>query len=214
MPAKRDSTKCLIRLLKPPAQVQPCDWMVANCLHTEGLADSRLRARKVKTASDAARQKTSRWMWQVLHRIGQVKWGHLGKPLIIVTPEQCRGADDIIPVRVWHLLLLRREKSTRAIADLSRRSCYRRTTHAALAESIANVERRPLAPAPKIHQHSTYEDERAIGTQLQGFIAKRAASSTLVPGPGHCKGYNRLHKRYMSIHLEDSMVYAGRNPVS
>jgi hypothetical protein len=104
MPAKRDSSKCLIRLLKPPAQVQPCDWTVANCLHMEGLADSRLRARKVKSASDAARQETSRWMWHVLHRIGQLKWVYLGRPLIIVTPKLRRGADGMNPVRVWHSL--------------------------------------------------------------------------------------------------------------
>ena len=103
MPAKRDSSKCLIRLLKPPAQVQPCDWTVANCLHMEGLADSRLRAWKVKGASDAAGQETSRLMWHVLHRIGQLKWVYLGRPLIIVTPKLRRVADGMNPVHVWQL---------------------------------------------------------------------------------------------------------------
>ena len=62
-----------------------------------------------------------------------------------------------------------------------------------------------LAPASK---HSTCEDDRY---SLQGSTAKRAASSTLVPEPGHCsQRYIKSHKRHMSIHQENSVKYACR----
>lgn len=153
MPAKRDSTKCLIRLLKPPAQVQLCDWTVAYYLHMEGLADSRLRARKVKSASDAARQETSRWMWHVVHRIGQLKWVYLGRPLImVVTPKLRRGADGMNPVRVWHFTA--RYCDERNLRELSQicpggqSIAERRTLLWQSLLCIVSVERRPWPLPP------------------------------------------------------------------
>lgn len=132
-------------------------------------------------------------MWHVPHRIGQLRSG--SRPLIIVTPEQLRGVDGMIPACVWHSLRCRRVKSTRAIADLSERVSLRKYSHAALvdAESVIRAERPPLAPwHPRFHQHSTPQDVRAIGTQLQGSVEKRTASFTLVlPAAEYCSASQR-----------------------